>query len=248
MELERRNIERRDFSQTRRGYDPDEVNRHLRLIAEAVDELKINQARPPSIAGAAAARVEAIVAAAESSAQEIEEKARADADAARVEAERAAAERITETEDIVERLMSGAREMQNEVGDIVRRVGGLKGAIDALRTDLDAAVPDVASGNLELGTAEVAEPEVNLDRLDFGHDAAASQPPPPVPGAGQPGPPPAPHAAGGGGSSGEGARLIALNMALGGTPREETARYLRENFDLDNQDDLLDEVYARAGS
>ena len=36
-------------------------------------------------------------------------------------------------------------------------------------------------------------------------------------------------------------------MALNGTPREETARYLEENFDLDNQDAILDEVYARVG-
>jgi DivIVA domain-containing protein len=42
----------------------------------------------------------------------------------------------------------------------------------------------------------------------------------------------------------EGARLIALNMALNGTPREETAKYLSENFQLSDRDALLDEVYA----
>jgi hypothetical protein len=42
----------------------------------------------------------------------------------------------------------------------------------------------------------------------------------------------------------EGAQLIALNMALNGTPREETARYLQENFDLGNTDAILDEVYG----
>ncbi|MFL5829563.1 MAG: DivIVA domain-containing protein [Solirubrobacteraceae bacterium] len=42
----------------------------------------------------------------------------------------------------------------------------------------------------------------------------------------------------------EGARLIALNMALNGTPREETERYLAENFELADRDGLLDEVYA----
>jgi vacuolar-type H+-ATPase subunit H len=42
----------------------------------------------------------------------------------------------------------------------------------------------------------------------------------------------------------EGARLIALNMALNGTPRDETARYLGENFQLPDRDGLLDEVYA----
>ena len=52
---------------------------------------------------------------------------------------------------------------------------------------------------------------------------------------------------GGGGDGAEGARLIALNMALNGTPRDETARYLEENFDLQDQDTILDEVYARVG-
>jgi len=53
--------------------------------------------------------------------------------------------------------------------------------------------------------------------------------------------------AGPGGEGSEGARLIALNMALNGTPRDETARYLEENFNLPDQDSILDEVYARAG-
>jgi hypothetical protein len=55
-------------------------------------------------------------------------------------------------------------------------------------------------------------------------------------------PPDEPAAAGDGH---EGARVIALNMALNGSSREETARYLSENFDLDNPEALLDEVYAR---
>jgi DivIVA domain-containing protein len=42
----------------------------------------------------------------------------------------------------------------------------------------------------------------------------------------------------------EGARLIALNMALNGTPREETDRYLAENFQLADRRGLLDEVYS----
>ena len=44
-----------------------------------------------------------------------------------------------------------------------------------------------------------------------------------------------------------GARLIALNMALSGTAREETAAYLAEHFELADPDALLDDVYARAG-
>ncbi len=44
-----------------------------------------------------------------------------------------------------------------------------------------------------------------------------------------------------------GARLIALNLALSGTSREETAAYLAEHFQLADADALLDDVYARAG-
>ena len=43
----------------------------------------------------------------------------------------------------------------------------------------------------------------------------------------------------------EGARLVALNMALNGTPRDETARYLEQNFKLEDRDRVLDEAYAR---
>jgi DivIVA domain-containing protein len=43
-----------------------------------------------------------------------------------------------------------------------------------------------------------------------------------------------------------GARLIALNMALDGTPREEAARYLAEHFQLSDPAGLLDDVYSRA--
>jgi hypothetical protein len=51
-------------------------------------------------------------------------------------------------------------------------------------------------------------------------------------------------AAGGTAEDAEGARLIALNMALNGTPRDETDRYLADNFELSDRASLLDEVYA----
>jgi DivIVA domain-containing protein len=44
-----------------------------------------------------------------------------------------------------------------------------------------------------------------------------------------------------------GARLIALNLALNGTPRDETAAYLAEHFQLADAQALLDDVYERAG-
>jgi hypothetical protein len=61
-------------------------------------------------------------------------------------------------------------------------------------------------------------------------------------------PPPAePPAAPVDGTDDAGARLIALNMALSGSSREDVARYLTEHFSLDDPDALLDDVFARAG-
>jgi hypothetical protein len=45
----------------------------------------------------------------------------------------------------------------------------------------------------------------------------------------------------------EAARLIALNMALNGTPRNETRRFLKSKFYLDDPEAILEEVYARVG-
>jgi hypothetical protein len=42
----------------------------------------------------------------------------------------------------------------------------------------------------------------------------------------------------------DGARLVALNMALSGESREQTDRYLADSFQLSDRAKLLDEVYA----
>ena len=42
----------------------------------------------------------------------------------------------------------------------------------------------------------------------------------------------------------DGARLIALNMALNGESREAADRYLAENFELADRQKLVEEVYA----
>jgi hypothetical protein len=45
----------------------------------------------------------------------------------------------------------------------------------------------------------------------------------------------------------EAARIVALNMALDGKPRDEVAARLRDEFGLADADPLLDDVYARVG-
>ena len=75
-------------------------------------------------------------------------------------------------------------------------------------------------------------------------EPAAPPPPPPAP---EPTPAP-PAAAAKDDDDIEGARLIALNMALNGTSRDETDRYLSEHFDLSDRTALLDEVYESVES
>jgi DivIVA domain-containing protein len=82
---------------------------------------------------------------------------------------------------------------------------------------------------------EIDEPEP----VEAGDALAATEPEPPSEHE--------PEEGSGGGDDSEGARLIALNMALNGTPRDETDRYLAENFTLHNRELLLNEVYASVG-
>lgn len=57
--------------------------------------------------------------------------------------------------------------------------------------------------------------------------------------------PPLADSFGAGGTDDEGARIVALNMALNGTSREDVDKYLAEHFELADRAALLDEVYAK---
>ena len=303
MELDRHFIERNDFSAARRGYDPDEVDRHLREIGDAVAELKRQQRpSPASLASAAAEQVRSIVEAAEKSAADIqsqaeEEARRITADAsqrARETRERAdadAVERVSKAEDASNRMLERATGVEGEIDRLLGElrsaasalVENLNGGASSLQSELEsfrvefagvrearlesagredalveeAAAPPVEpepeyAGEPQIEEAPAAEADVVEEQAaDIGADTAVIEPEPepePEP-APEPTPEPEPAAAEGGRSirGAEGARLIALNMALNGTPRDETARYLAQNFELDDQDALLDEVYARVG-
>lgn len=305
MELDRNFIERNDFSAARRGYDPDEVDRHLREIADAVTELKRSQRRSPSsLAASAAEQVRGIVEAAERSASEIQEQAEGEAtrikdDAAsraretREKADSDAAERVQNAEEASAKMLQRANgvegeidrllsEMRSAAGQLVENLRTSAGALTQELTLIQEEFTTVREGRLEPGRAARsaapaeepeeagtvdAEPEVVAES----EEGAIGEVPEAVgvetdeqpqleaveavpEGAEEEEEAPAaeeePAAASGSGRSirgAEGARLIALNMALNGTPRDETARYLSQNFDLDDQDSLLDEVYARVG-
>jgi DivIVA domain-containing protein len=307
VELDRHFIERNDFSAVRRGYDPEEVDRHLAEIAESVQDLKRQAKRSPSsMASQAAEQVRGIVEAAERSAAEITDGAEAEArkiveDAnqrareTREKADADALDRVQAAEDATQSVLDRANGVKSEIdrmlddarGAADTLAGNLRGSASSLQTELDAIRGELAgvrdarledqpaggrpssAGTTGLGAvaepASVepsdledegpvdAEPEVVVeveDTLvgangdgsavdedtaeDLGAEAAEEEH------AAQP--------AGGRSIRGaEGARLIALNMALTGTPREETARYLEENFELEDPEAILDDAYSRAG-
>jgi hypothetical protein len=116
------------------------------------------------------------------------------------------------------------------------------------RTETPPAAPEPARATPRPAPAPppVAEPE--FDPIDEAPAADEVPGPPPVAPAPRRAERVQPESGGGGGDADdgdvEGARLIALNMALNGQSREETDRYLAENFDLSDREGLLDEVYS----
>ncbi len=153
--------------------------------------------------------------------------------AAQVRAILEAAERETEAQlrrvlDSAERLSGRADEIERE---LERLSEGVRGAIHDLRRELAELRPGAGS------------PEPPAPPDPPGPPDPPETSPVPVPPAAEAAPDAGPDPA----AAPDGARVIALNMALRGAPRDETARYLAENFDLPDPEALLDEVYARAG-
>jgi DivIVA domain-containing protein len=255
--LDRQSIEKKDFPIDRRGYSPEAVDAHLAEIAADVDELRRASQRRSgaSLASAASEQVRAIVEAAETSAAEIERQAESDA-------ERIRAEASTEADRTRQEAIARSQEHVGKVGEasalMLQRV-------DAMESELSALIESLRTGGNRLN-ADLSLLQGNMGELYGAAGAgapAAAAPPPPAPRApestpapaqetaeeelvagsnGGPAEAPAPPPAAGGDV--EGARLVALNMALNGQSREETDRYLAENFDLEDRDALLDEVYS----
>jgi len=187
-----------------------------------------------SAAAAAGERVRAVLEAAEQSAVALRAEAAQEIDAQLERAEAVAArlsERAHQIEASLERL---ADSMRDEVSALKADLEELRAVGEGVAEARTAAAETAAEESQPAETA-VAEPEPA--------EPAAAEPAAAEPELVEPAASPAAGAPSGDGH--EGARVIALNMALNGSPREETARYLAENFELENPDALLDEVYAR---
>jgi DivIVA domain-containing protein len=263
--LDRQSIEKKDFPIGRRGYDPEAVDAHLHTLADEIDELKRSaRRRSESLAAAASEQVRSIVEAAETSAADIQRQAEDEAREIRAEAS-------SEADATREHATSEAREY---VGRVSESTSGMLERIDAMESELSALIESLRTGSNRLNAdlqlldgnlaavknAVVPRPQFEPEqpvarRPEPALAPAPGQAPEPfeeaanVTGAaagevlGEPSAERAPARTNNGGDD-DGARLIALNMALNGTPREETDRYLAENFKLTDRRGLLDDVYA----
>jgi DivIVA domain-containing protein len=236
MALDRQSIEKKDFPTRDHGYDTAAVDAHLSAIADEVEGLKrSSRQQTGSLAAAASERVSAIVDAAEASASEIQRQAEDDAREIRADADRDAAA----TRD---RAGAQAREY---VGNVKQSLSSMIERLEAMNEELGSLPQSTPAG-----PGAPAAPRLHAAEVQVPPPAPEVAPPagvaPPAARVAQPvevAPPPAEATVADGGDDTEGARLVALNMALNGTPREETDRYLAENFKLIDRRGLLDEVY-----
>jgi DivIVA domain-containing protein len=272
--LDRQSIEKKDFPIGRRGYDPQAVDAHLSAIAEEVDELKSSaRRRSESLAAAASDQVRAIVEAAETTAAQIQteaeteakdirREARTEAKSTREEATSQAAQYVSKVSETTAAMLDRLNAIEQELGSMADnlRTGAARVGSDLklLETNLDEVKDAVSPRHEEfqpevveaVSTTEVpfSEPEPAYDEPESEAELVDAEPEPEPVAAGDE--PVAqdwsssPESPGQTTDDIEGARLIALNMALNGTPRDEVDRYLAENFDLSDRAALIEEVYA----
>ncbi|MBB4663999.1 DivIVA domain-containing protein [Conexibacter arvalis] len=172
-----------------------------------------------------------------------------------------------ELNTLLDTLRTGAHRVHADLQLLEGNLGELASTAGRPRFELDSSdiaaptAPTAAAGRVAVEDPEAPSRNGSAagdpDRLVPDPDAPAP------PAAGTPAPdaidaeapaPAAPEAASAAlpeaesaGANDESARLVALDMALSGTPREETDRYLAEHFDLADRAALLDEVYASVG-
>jgi cell division septum initiation protein DivIVA len=245
LALDRQDIEKRDFPIGRRGYDPDAVERHLRAIADEVEALQARARRSgESLAGAASERVEAILQAAETSASEIQREATERAEELTQRAASEARDHVARVSEATSVLLERVDAMESELGALVESLRSGAKRLDADLRLLQGNMGELRAAATGSGEAAVvAEVEPEPEAVEEKEPTVEEK----EPTVKEKEPTVEETPTGADGSDSEGARLIALNMALNGTPREETERYLAENFDLPDREALLDEVYARVG-
>jgi DivIVA domain-containing protein len=235
--MDRESIERGDFPLVRRGYDPAAVDAHLRAVVAAAGELAQHAASmgEPSLGSAAATRVQGILEAAQNTAGEIEREAQRDAQRTR---EEAAGE--------LERARAHVETLARAAAALLTQVQSLDGEVAMLAQSLHAEGEGASSKDApQLGGLVAEERELSLPASVSVAEERELSAPASVPVAEEP---PAAErereAVPQRSEDLDGARLVALNMALSGESREQTDRFLANSFQLSDRAKLLDEVYA----
>jgi DivIVA domain-containing protein len=220
-------------------------------------------------AEAAAAQIESD---ARASAKDMREQADADARKTRADAVARAQAHVAAVSEATATLLQRVESMDGEAGALVDslRAGAGRLSTDLAAAEQNMGeLYDAASGRAS--STSVGEQPAGADAAGASTAPAAdvNPPSPPLPGPIPPMPPPVdkprsvlgqipialdkpassaapPVAAASPAPHGDldGARLIALNMALNGDSREDVGRYLAENFELADRDKLVEEVYA----
>jgi hypothetical protein len=182
----------------------------------------------------------------QSAAASAAEKVRAILEAAEQSAAALRAEAAEEIDEQLERAQAVAARLSERAGQIERSLENLADSVREELSALKADLEELRAVGEGVGERRGAErpPQPPTEPRPEPQPAPPTEPADPEPAAEEPAPAAA-LAEEAVGDGHEGARVIALNMALSGSPRDETARYLSENFELDDPEALLDEVYAR---
>jgi DivIVA domain-containing protein len=215
--VDREAIERRDFPVGRRGYDQAAVDEHLRRVADEIEALRANPGVRPPVTPISAGTSDQVRA--------ILEAAETGAAELRADAGRQAGEHVARVEEAADGMLAKIDELENQLTALV---DALHRSSEQLTEGLSGLHEQVSQFGAD------GEPEPAATAPAPAPEAATAVPEPETP---------APSLNG----DEAGARLIALNMALSGTPREETARYLAEHYALADPEALLDDVYAQVG-
>jgi hypothetical protein len=233
--VNRAEIVRSDFPASRKGYDREAVEVHLRRLADEIQRLQAGDPGATPVADAAGDRVAKLVAAAEQVAADLEREARARAEEIVAQARRDAEEEISRAQAAVSGLAQQADELRQRVGTLGRGLGDR---------------PPSAEIQPEPGPVTVPEPTVPEPEVDPSPIVVPEPEPPREP---EPAPEPIrepqhpdelPPAAG----SEAGARLVAMKMALEGSSRDEVERHLASSYQGVDTARLLDDVFARLAS
>jgi DivIVA domain-containing protein len=224
--LDRQSIEKKDFPVGRRGYKQEAVDAHLSALADEFDELKQSALPIETLGSSASQQVRGIVEAAESSAAAIQRRAEQEAEQIRAAATSDANGTREHAREYVGRVSESTTALLQRIDTME---GELCTLIESLRTGSSRLNAELRllEGSTEEGGGSSSRPQVEPKRDPEPAGIAVLE-----------------TASAETSADAEGARLVALNMALNGTLREDTDKYLSENFQLSDRHGLLDEVYA----